>query len=365
MAYFHDIQYITRLSQRLRNFKQRKDVFNFSCPLCGDSKKNSKKARGYIFRSQKSDKFFFKCYNCNESTTFSNFLKTIDVELYNEYSSLGSFLFANNDPPSEVVIFEKPKMAIDKSLFTKDKFKSFFTKIEDLPENHFARDYLANRKIPAEIIETEFFYTDDFRQSIINLFTQLDIPKDSYLSLRQNDSRIVIPFVNQEKKVIGFQGRTLDPNNKLRYITVKLDQDSPKIYGLDRLDLSKEKIYVLEGPIDSMFVPNSVAVMDANLCKVEKFLPSDISPEKVVLVFDNEPRSKPIVDSMETAIKKGFSVVILPERENCKDINDLVKKENLSTTEVVQLLDNNTYKNNTTARRFITQLEFNKWKKVS
>ena len=43
-------KYIRLLSHRLRNFKQKKDyVWNFSCPICGDSKKNLLKARGYVY----------------------------------------------------------------------------------------------------------------------------------------------------------------------------------------------------------------------------------------------------------------------------------------------------------------------------
>lgn len=370
MSYFHDIEYITRLNFRLRNFKRRGDVFNFSCPLCGDSKKNLKKARGYIFKSKTTNTFLFKCYNCNESTSFSNFLKKMDPQYYLEYSTYTNPLFSGSHTQQPIITSnsENTIFAVSNTLITKDKLGKYFRKIENLPKNHFAIQYLMGRKIPKEKIDAEFYYTDDFRQSTIDILSDTQQPTESYLGLRPNDARIIIPFIDEDHRVLGYQGRTLNSENKIRYITIKVVPDSPKIYGLHTLDLTLDKIYVLEGPIDSMFIPNSVAVMDANLTKAEKMLfEKGIPKEKLILVFDNEPRSENIVRSMNLAIQNGFSIVILPEdkTESCKDINDLVKTKNLNTTEVLHLLEKNTYPNDTTARRFITQLEFNKWKKVS
>lgn len=374
MSYFHDVEYITRLNFRLRNFKRRGDVFNFSCPLCGDSKKNSKKARGYIFKS-KSNTFLFKCYNCNESTSFSNFLKKLDPQYYSEYitytnHSLFSKESSSLQQPLKTMDSENSIFDASNALITKEKFGDFFQKIENLPKNHVAIQYLISRKIPQEKIETEFYYTDDFRKSTIDILTAANQPTESYTSLRSHDARIIIPFVDENQNVLGFQGRTLNPNNKVRYITIKINPESSKIYGLNMLDRAQDKIYVLEGPIDSMFIPNSVAVMDANLTKAEKLLADKGVPkEKLILVFDNEPRSENIVKAMSTAIQKGLSIVILPENDkeiqSCKDINDLVKTKNYSASEVLHLLESNTYSNDTTASRFITQLKFRNWKKVS
>jgi DNA primase len=254
------------------------------------------------------------------------------------------------------------------ALITKEKFSDFFQKMKTLPKNHFAIQYLISRKIPQEKIETEFYYTDDFRQSTIDVLTAANQPTESYTSLRSHDARIIIPFIDENQIVLGFQGRTLNPNNKVRYITIKINPESPKIYGLHALNRTLNKVYVLEGPIDSMFIPNSVAVMDANLTKAEKLLTDKGVPkEKLILVFDNEPRSENIVKAMNIAIQKGFSIVILPETtdESCKDINDLIKTKNYSASEVLHLLESNTYSNDTTASRFITQLKFRNWKKVS
>ena len=370
MSYFHDIEYITRLNFRLRNFKRRGDVFNFSCPLCGDSKKSSKKARGYIFKSKTTNTFLFKCYNCNESTSFSNFLKKLDPQYYSEYITYTNPLFSGESSQQPLKTMDSGSTIFDapNALITKDNLGKYFQKIENLPKNHFAIQYLMSRKIPKEKIISEFYYTDDFRKSTIDILSDAKQPTESYLNLRSNDARIIIPFIDENQRVLGYQGRTLNPANKVRYITIKVVPESPKIYGLHALDRTLDKVYVLEGPIDSMFIPNSVAVMDANLTKAEKLLADKgISKEKLILVFDNEPRSENIVRSMNSAIQNGFSIVLLPEdkTESCKDINDLVKVRDFTTSEVLHLLEKNTYTNDTTARRFIAQLEFNKWKKVS
>ena len=79
-----DSKYIGLISSRLQKFKRVKaDLYNFRCPLCGDSQKHKNKARGYVY-PLKAD-MNFKCHNCGASTTFSNFLKSVDVTLHKQY----------------------------------------------------------------------------------------------------------------------------------------------------------------------------------------------------------------------------------------------------------------------------------------
>jgi len=85
MPSYIDTKYVNLLSSRLLLFKRKNEgLYNFRCPFCGDSQKSKTKARGYFY--QKRTDLFFRCHNCGESTTFSNFLKKLDGVLYKDYA---------------------------------------------------------------------------------------------------------------------------------------------------------------------------------------------------------------------------------------------------------------------------------------
>jgi hypothetical protein len=372
MSIFHDVTYATRLNSRLPGFKSKgNNTFNFRCPLCGDSQKSTRKARGYLFpgTKQHGNSLFFKCYNCNESMPFEKFLARVDAALCQEYK-MGRY----TNPLANTIITtdsEEPKKASPNALKDKWDFGSIFTKIENLPKEHYAYRYLVQRQIPRDIVKSELYFTPDFRHALEEMATHMDLSlSDNTISkMRINDARIIIPFTDLKGNIIGFQGRALDPNNTVRYITIKLDPYAPKVYGLSRLDTTKENIYVFEGPFDSMFIPNSVAVMDSDLTNVSALLP-DVPREKFVLVFDNEPRNDAIVSNMRKAIKNKFRIVIFTpnpgvEYEKNKDINDVVVKGKITPSEVHNTLDTLTYSTRSAGEAMIAEIHFNQWKKVS
>lgn len=372
MTIFHDVTFATRLSSRLRNFKNKgNNTFNFSCPLCGDSQKSTRKARGYLFpgTKQHGNSLFFKCYNCNESMPFEKFLARVDTSLCQEYK-----LDRYKDGTANSVIMtdsEIPKKASPNALKDKWDFGSVFEKIENLPRNHFAYEYLLKRQIPQDIIKSEMYYTSDFKGALERISEKMDLSlsENTISKMRPNDERIIIPFTDMKGNITGFQGRSLDPKNLVRYITIKLDPYAPKVYGLSRLDTTKENIYVFEGPFDSMFIPNSVAVMDADLTNVSALLP-DIIKGKFVLVFDNEPRNPAIVSGMLKAIKNKFRIVIFSpnpgsEYEKNKDVNDIVVKGKIAPSELHNTLDTLTYSSRSAGEAMIAEIHFNQWKKIT
>ena len=79
-----DSKYIGLVSSRLEKFKRVKaDLYNFRCPICGDSKKHKNKARGYFYQVKTNTNF--KCHNCGASSSLNNFLKQIDTTLHKQY----------------------------------------------------------------------------------------------------------------------------------------------------------------------------------------------------------------------------------------------------------------------------------------
>jgi len=319
-----DSKYIGLVSSRLQKFKKVKaDLYNFRCPICGDSQKHKNKARGYLY-PVKAD-MNFKCHNCGASSTFSNFVKTLDPVLYKQYI-FEKFKTRNTGKGS---IFEEPKFDFKKPVFKKSL---------DLPrasEISIATKYLEKRKIDPH----NFYFAKEFQK-------WTNTHKQTFDTIHRDESRVIIPLHDTEKNLIGFQGRSLGPNS-VKYITVMLNEDAPKIYGLDKIDETKP-IYITEGPFDSTFVENSVAMCGSDL---------DIGSfgwSSHIWVFDNEPRNREIVKRISNTIDRGEQVIIWPTEIVEKDINDMA----LAGHDIMSILESNTYSG------LKAKVKFNTWKKV-
>lgn len=344
-----DNKYINLLSNSLRNFK-RKDqtLYNFSCPLCGDSQTNKNKARAFLF--MKSGKYFFFCHNCNQSLTFKRFLEQINGSLYNDYVT--EMFTENNEKP-----IDKPI----KQDFSILKKQIKLPKVSQLISTHPLKQYIVKRQIPTPY-HCQLYYATSFKKWVNTL-------KPNKFENENNDSpRLVIPLFDEQGKLFGFQGRAID-NIEPRYITIILDdtdERQPKIYGLNTVDYNKT-YYIFEGAIDSMFIPNSIACLGSSLTTEMGRL--NKPKDNAVLVFDNEPRNKFIVQTMLTAAKSGFKVVVWPQSCTHKDINQMILQKvsgDYCKTELVQkagkciqtLIDKQTFQG------LALELEINMWKKI-
>ena len=337
MSVFIDRTFLLRISPKLQRFSQKKDdLYNFRCPLCGDSQKNKSKCRGYVYR--KKDDYFFMCHNCGASTSFYNFLDKVDPSLIKEYA-LERYKNGDNNKSNHV----EPDFQEYKKETPKFKKALELPSIDSLPEAHFAKVYVQQRRIP-ETFHSQLYFAADFAAFI----QHLGIEKEG---LHKDDPRLVIPFYDKEKNLVAIQGRSLG-ESKLRYITIKLHDDNPKVFGMDRIDEEK-MIYVVEGPIDSMFLDNCVATADANLESITNIY----DKSKVTLIFDNEPRNKQIVMKIDEAIEKHYNVVIWPEMIDSKDINDIIL-DGFSPDEIQDIISKNTFVN------LRAKAEFVNWKKI-
>jgi len=336
MSVFIDRAFLLRISPKLQRFTQKKDdLYNFRCPLCGDSQKNKTKSRGYVYR--KKNDYFYMCHNCGASTSFYNFLDKVDPTLIKEYALERYKNGDNNKSNHKTPDFEDFKT--EKPTFKKSLD---LPSIDSLPEAHFAKVYVQQRRIP-ETFLSQLYYAEDFAAFIQSLGIEKELSKE--------DKRLVIPFYDQEKNLVAIQGRALG-ESKLRYITIKLHEDNHKFFGLDRIDEDK-MIYVVEGPIDSMFLDNAVATADSNL----ESITSIYDKSKVTLVFDNEPRNKEIVKKIDEAIEKHYNVVIWPEMIESKDINDMIM-DGFSPDEIQDIISKYTFVN------LRAKAELVNWKKV-
>ena len=320
-----DDKYINLLSSRLEKFtKKNSNLYNCRCPICGDSKKNKSRARGYFYSVKNNTNY--KCHNCGVNTSLNNFLKTFDFVLHQEYclEKYSSGFTGKN------FTAETPKFN-----FQKPKFKSKLNLPKAL-ENAQAKEYLEKRRLDPN----KFYYAEKFKEwtnSLIDTFDER--------ALKYEESRIVIPLY-YKKELIGFQGRALCPS-PIKYITIMLGEDCPKLYGYDDVDLEK-LVYVLEGPFDSTFIDNSIAMCgsDLNLTHLNISHP--------VYVYDNEPRNLEIHKRMISKIETGDPIVIWPNSIKEKDVNEMV----LSGLNVESVIESNTYSG------LEAKLKFNEWKKV-
>jgi hypothetical protein len=319
-----DSKYIGLVSSRLQKFKRVKaDLYNFRCPICGDSQKHKNKARGYFYQVKTNTNF--KCHNCGASLSFNNFLKQIDPTLHKQYT-MEKF---KDGFTGKGFVVEEPKLEFKKPVFKK---KLDLPRASEIPA---AKSYLENRKVDS----TKFYYASNFKAWV-------NTHKKTFDYIKKDESRIIIPMYDTESNLIGFQGRSLVPNS-VKYITVMLNEEAPKVYGLDKINKG-EIVYVVEGPFDSTFVSNSVAMCgsDSSLACLEG--------SSIVYVYDNEPRNKEIVGRIEKCIEKGEQVIIWPTMIGDKDINDMV----LSGHDIMSVLKSNTYSG------LEAQIKFNNWKKV-
>lgn len=306
-----DQKYIGLISNRVERFKRvNSNLYNLRCPLCGDSKTNKFKTRGYIMDKPVVGALYY-CHNCHVSISLGNFLKNIDGSLAEQYKR-EKFLEKNGS--KEELKVEKPdisKVTVPTFMRGDSPLKQL-KKISQLDHNHPVKLYVQKRKIPASV-HYKLFYAPKFKSWVNTI-----IPEK--FDAENDEPRLIIPFLDREKKLFGFQGRGFKKDG-IRYITIMIDDTKPKIFGLDTVD-EKGKIFVVEGPIDSMFLPNCVA-MAGSAINLEEIFPNK-PKEEIVIVMDNEPRNKQIVAQIDKYIDQGYSVCIWPDNVVQKDINDMV-----------------------------------------
>lgn len=315
-----DTKYISLSSSQLDKFSRKNSyLYNFRCPYCGDSKKNPNKARGFFYR--RKDGMYYKCHNCGKGTTVNNFLKDLNPSLHRQYT-LEKFSGGSRNPN-----YDKPDLKFEQPKF-KTSISKLATPVGELDNEHVARLYLKSRKIPDDKI---FYWTDCFGKFVD------DIVPGKYPSLNPDEGRLVIPFFSEDKDLMMLQGRSLSGSvHNMRYISIKVIDESPKIFGLDRIN-RKELIRVVEGPFDSLFLDNCLAMAGGDFDGLVETVKSD----KCIVIYDNEPRNTDTIRRMTKMIDLDYELFFWPDSIKEKDINEYVLNGN---TDFTELINNHTYK---------------------
>jgi hypothetical protein len=326
-----DNQFIHNISAHLDQFKKKnKGVYNFRCPYCGDSQKYKNKARGYFFTS-KND-LVFKCHNCGVGRSFNGFLKEQFPLIHDQYvmeKYKAGLTGKHRSVPKPVFDFDKPTF----------KKKINLERLSDLNNSHLALAYVMGRGLPLDKLD-QLYYCPNFKAWTNGL-------KHTFKSTKHDEERIIIPLNDKNGNLMGYQGRAFHNPTEMRYITIMLEKDAPKIFGLDTVK-TDDTIFIVEGPFDSLFLANSVAMAGSDLN------PRSFGWSDYIWVYDNEPRNREIINRIESTIDRGDKVVIWPESIEEKDINDMFN----SGIDPQSVVESNVYQG------LQAKLQLNNWKKI-
>lgn len=331
MSYI-DTKYLNIISPYLQQFKKKGDnLWNFRCPYCGDSHKSRTKARGFVFR--KKNDLFFKCHNCGVGASLGNLVKTIDSKTYKDY------IMERYKKGVETRSSPQPEFKFNAPVFRKKSILKNLKTIQALSKEHPARRIVEKRRLPHESLSDLYLCESFFK------YTN-SIIKGKFPSLDGDHPRLIIPFRGEDGEVFAYQGRAFG-NEQPKYITIKIDEDRDKIFGLDKVDKSKP-ILVVEGPLDSLFLDNCIAVAGADFSNMKGDL---------TVIYDNEPRNKEINKQIEKTIDQGKSVCLWPDHMKEKDINDMIIA-GYSKKEVQEIITNNTFSGAS------AKLRFSEWRRI-
>ena len=331
MSYI-DTKYLNIISPYLQQFKKKGDnLWNFRCPYCGDSQKSRTKARGFVFR--KKNDLFFKCHNCGVGASLGNLVKTIDSKTYKDY------IMERYKGGVETHSSPQPEFKFNAPVFRKKGILEGLQSIKSLPEDHPAHVIIKKRLIPTRSL------SDLYLCELFFKFTNSIIP-NKFPSLGGDHPRLIIPFRDESGEVFAYQGRAFG-DEQPKYITIKIDADRDKIFGLDKVDKSKS-ILVVEGPLDSLFLDNCIAVAGADFSNMGGDL---------TVIYDNEPRNKEINKQIEKTIDQGKSVCLWPDNIEYKDINDMIIA-GYSKKEIQDIITNNTFSG------VAAKLRFADWRRI-
>ena len=331
MQSYIDVKYVNIISPFLQQFKKKGDfLWNFRCPYCGDSQKSRTKARGFVYR--KKNDLFYKCHNCGVGTTLGKLIEYMDSKTYKDY-------IMERYKSGVKTVNKEPEFKFDEPVFRSKDVCSTLNSLEELQDDHPARKIIDRRNLPISSYKDLFLCPEFYK------FTNKLIP-NKFPSLDGDHPRLLIPFRDEEGEVFAYQGRAFG-NEQPKYLTIKL-QERDKIFGLDRID-KREEVLVVEGPLDSLFLDNCIAVAGADVPNLD----CDFT-----VVFDNEPRNKELLKQIEKAINRGHKICLWPEQMKYKDINDMILG-GYTKEEIQDLIKHNTYQGTTAT------LWFTKWRKIN
>lgn len=336
---FIDLKYAALIGSRLKNFKSKNQyVWQYTCPHCSDWTSEKPKARAYIYRMK--TELFTKCHHCGHGSNLGNLIKHFDETLYKQYIVER---YQNNaskytDHKDIAPLFKSTQVVVEDDILSRLK------RLDTLPSTHPVRTYVQKRMI-TEDQESLFYYTSRFKEFVNSVVQKFIEP------IENDHPRLVIPYLNEHGKVVMFNARAFGKEIP-KYMKVRIDEDSPKVFGLERVKRDRT-IYVTEGEIDSLMIENGIASGGASSLDSPAI---QGMKSRVVLVHDNDPRNPEVGAIIEKTIAQDYAMFIPPDDFKYKDLNEAIMG-GLTKAELKSIIDENSFQG------LKAKLRFTNWKK--
>jgi hypothetical protein len=344
MSLYTDTKYLNQIGHRLENFKRKADsLYNCRCPICGDSTTNKKKSRGYFYKV--NNDLFYKCHNCDASQHFGTFLKNFDASLYKQYA-LERYANGENRRPhanAEPDLKTQFQTPVFQPRPESDVLDELMIRVDRTEPASEVREFCRQRQIPEDQLH---------RLYVIHDIKRIETLHERYQNtIQTHEPRLVIPFRDQTGQLVAVSCRGMR-DETLRYITVRISETAPLVFGLDVLD-KQQHVYVCEGPIDSLFLDNCLAVGGMGFGKLASL---GLDSQRLTVILDNQPRNAEVCKMHQRLIQEGYNLLIWPDYTSAKDLNELIMQ--------TPGLDLKTFIDINTHGRLTAQLKFDKWKRI-
>lgn len=316
-----DLKYANLVGSELEHFRLISNhpyIANYRCFVCGDSSKKKRRSRGYLL--EKDNKIISYCHNCGAHFSLGNFLKEKSPRLFGEYRleclrERGQ----RHAPVKPAPVFKETKF--------KPRPLDLGPTLNDCTDGG-VLEYARKRRIPEK-----FYSSLHSNVSIQNITKQIE--KYQSLSL-DPEPVLVIPFYNEEREYSHICCRAIDKEAAFRYYVFEVNSILPSLWGLEYVNWS-QPVFVFEGPIDAMCVPNSLAIGGSIGVNSLSYIKARINSMKdVCFVYDNEMfKNKQILKQVKSRIEQGFSVVIYDKQFDGKDANEVITNDIMTPTELI------------------------------
>ena len=274
-------------------------VYEGGCCMCREGNSWGRKRRLYFITKDN----VICCHNCGWYSSPGDWIKHVTgmswSEIFRETEEYDIIPGLENS--SEQTIRHEPDLPHDSI---------------DLFDAHQLRYYSNNKQVKAclDMIASR------------RLDTAVNRPKSLYVSLndKTHKNRVIIPFYNVNGKVSHYQSRKISNDHTPKYLSKTNSEKT--LFNVDKLK-TPDHIFIFEGPIDSFFVKDSVAVAgiqdtsrlcftDSQQSQLDGFVLS-----KKIWVLDNDTTGR---DKSKKLLERDECVFIWPRQlKQFKDINEL------------------------------------------
>lgn len=250
-----------------------------ACPYCGDSTTDNKKKRGNLYW----DTLQYHCFNCSAHSNAYQLLKDHHVSFKSTDDTIQviDYIQAHKVETNNVEVLEHDVFKLTHELApTRKEVKEWFG-FKEVEAGDPAFFYLRKRLLSSKL--NRFMYSP-------------------------SDKRIVVLNIAPKDKIIGFQTRSITKYRNARYLTydlVKIYEEAKKELKISEEEIASVKkvstlfnvmmvdferdVTMFEGPIDAMFIDNSIGLATAGRSTEE---------------FDEIPTIRYMFDNDETGKKK-------------------------------------------------------------